>query len=372
MNILFYTPVNFRCRDLESLAKKYLENGHQVFFLSQCERGSMHQMLDSLGIKTYSTEKPTRSIFRQIIGLIQFSKQHNIDMLFSHLEPTNFVGVIAQFFIKANVIIFRHHINEARLYRFDKSLAYRITYAFARRIVSVSEEGRRYMIDEEKISERKVFHINLGYDFSLYGEPDFTEVNKIRTAYKHELLLVSVGRLTSYKRHDLSIELVRQANLKGLNTSLIILGAGEQEKELRDLVGKYSLDKKVFFLGYVRNILDYLAAANFLIHPSILESSCVTVKEAALVKLPVMVCNGVGDFNQYMKHEINGIVLDPNRFVELALVHVSLFIQEPGRYKAMGEELKSEILSRFSIERTFQQYSGFAKKIVIWGFQLIV
>ena len=361
MNILFYTPVNFRCRDLESLAKKYMECGHQVFFLSQCERGPMHDVMDNLGIKTFASKEPKGAIFSQFIRLVRFSRQNKIDLLFSHLEPTNFVSVIAQFFIKSKVIIFRHHVNEARLYGFDKSFAYRLTYTLARRIISVSEEGKRYMIDNEKIPERKVLHINLGYDFSLYENPNFKEVNRIRLAYKSELLLISIGRLTEYKRHNLSIELVRQANLNELNASLIILGVGEQENELRNLVAEYSLQKNVFFLGYVQNILDYLAAADFLIHPSILESSCVTVKEAGLVNLPVIICDGVGDFNKYLKHEVNSIVLDPNNFVELALAQVKLFVKNPEYYKAMGVVLKSEILSRFSIERTFHEYSGFTK-----------
>ncbi len=356
MNILFYSPVNFRCRDLESLAKKYLDSGHQVYFLSQCKEGFMHHSLKSFGIKTFSNEASTKNIFVQLLLFIKFCNQHRINIVFSHLEPTNFISVIGQYFISANVLIFRHHINEARLYGFDKSFTYRVTYRLAKKIISVSEEGKLYMIYEEKIPERKVYHINLGYDFSLYDAPDFKEVNRIRALYKSELLLVSVGRLTKHKRHNISIEIVRQANLNGLNSSLLILGSGDQENELRDLVAKYSLEGKVFFLGYVHSIQNYLAASDFLIHPSILESSCVTVKEAGLVMLPAIVCKDVGDFNKYMRNEINGIVLNSNTFVEQALVHLKLFQEKPDYYKSMGKELKSEILSRFSIENTFNEY----------------
>jgi glycosyltransferase involved in cell wall biosynthesis len=358
MNILFYSPVNFRCRDLESLAKKFHEKGHKVFFLSQCNRGAIHFSLDKIGIETYDGIK-SNGLIINLIDLILFSRKHSIDLLFSHLEPTNFVSVIAQLFIKVKVIIFRHHINEAKLYGFDKSFAYRVTYKLANNIITVSEEGKQYMIKEEKISERKIHHINLGYDFSLYDEPDLIEVDRIKTIYKKDLLLVTVGRLTEYKRQHLSIELVRRANLGGLDTSLLLLGVGEKEAELRNLVAKYSLEDKVFFLGFVQNTINYLAAADFLVHPSVLESSCVTVKEAGLVMLPVIVCNGVGDFGNYMKNEMNGIVLEPNYFVDSALKHLMMYKENPLHYKTMGRELHFEILSRFSIEKTINYYSQF-------------
>jgi glycosyltransferase involved in cell wall biosynthesis len=362
MNILFYTPVNFRCRDFESLAIRYFERGHKCILLSQCEKGAMHESLESYGIATLSSNDRNKSLLKRMFNLWNICRKNHITLVFSHLEPTNFIAVISSYFFSAKLIIFRHHINEARLYGFENSYAYRLTYLLAKVIVVVSEAGRRYMIDEEKIPSHKIFHINLGYNFTLYEPPNLSEVSRIQLTYKSGMLLVFAARLTKYKRPDLVIELVREARRINLNVSVILLGTGEEHEHLKEMVNRYSLLQNVFFVGYVDNILDYLKSADMLVHPSVLESSCVVVKEASLVELPVIVCKGVGDFDEYLKHEYNSILVDENNFVKEALAHLNNFFDNPAPYRAMATKLKEEIVRRFSIENTFEQYQKFTNE----------
>jgi len=362
MNILFYTPVNFRCRDIESLAMKYIEEGHQVFLLSQCPEGDLHHSFKKIGAKvnvSLSSGNSTLRILKQGYDLLIYCRRYQIQFLLSHLEPTNFVSVIFQFFLKAKVVIYRHHINEAKLYGFDRSLSYRLTYFLAKDVISVSAEAKKYMIKEEKVLGKKIEHINLGYDFSFYNKANPEKVNEIRSKYNSELLLITVGRLTKYKRPELVIELVRQANLSGLNVKALFLGVGEEEAQLIKLTKECLIDSRIFFIGFVSNTLDYLAAADILIHPSLLESSCVVVKEAALVELPVMVCKGVGDFDNYMLHEMNGIVLDRDNFVEQALLQLQKFHRDSEPFREMGKKLKIEIMDRFAIDRVYPKYKKF-------------
>ena len=362
MNILFYTPVNFRCRDIESLAKKYSDDGNKVYLLSQCDEGIFHDAFRSMGLQASSDRIKTKSAFfriiKQVISVIQFCADNEIDLVYSHLEPTNFVSVIAQYFIRARVIIYRHHIDAAKLFDFDKSITYQLTYKMAQTVISVSRQGMLYMIENEKVASEKIVHINLGYDFLLYEEADMKTVMKIRSCCDG-ILLITVGRLTKYKRSELSLNLVREARLMGLNVSLLILGEGEEEENLKELAVKYNIRDNVFFGGFTHRILDHLAAADFLIHPSISESSCVVIKEAGLVELPVIVCGGIGDFDDYMKNEINSVVVDKEKFVEEALVHLHHYITNRNHYRALGKRLKEDIFSRFSIDKVFDEYSRF-------------
>lgn len=363
MNVLFYTPVNFRCRDIESLGKEYSKRGDTVFLLSQCGDGPLHESFRRLGATVLLENVYSRIVWvrvvKQIIYLIRLCKKHNIQIVFSHLEPTNFISVLAQYFIRSRVIVYRHHTNMARLYNFDKSITYKVTYSLAKTIISVSRQARDYMIQEENVSKDRIYHINLGYDFSLYALPDVLSSARIRERASADVVLVSVGSLTKFKRPDIAMELVRESNLAGIDTSILFLGVGEEEEALRDLAIKYSIKEKVIFVGYTQQILTYLAASDLLIHPSISESSCVVIKEAGLVELPVIVCEGVGDFDDYMKNEVNGIVVRAESFVSEALDHLKHYKSDQGRYRAMGKMLKQDILSRFSIENVFKQYSKF-------------
>lgn len=358
-NIVFYTPVNFRCRDIESLAKKYAEEGNQVALITQCEEGALHQSFKNLGLQAFVLPEvqggTLLKTYRKLKQLIRFLKKHKTDLLFSHLEPTNFVSVVSQFFVKTKVVIYRHHIDVARLQGFDASLTYRLTYQWARKIISVSEQGKQYMMREENVNPDKIVHINLGYDFSLYAY-HAENVKAIRAQYGQSLLLVFVGSLVSYKRPELAVELVQRAVKQGLDVKLLMLGKGEAEEELKNIVNHSGLQERIHFIGYAAQILDYLGAADLLIHPSVSESSCVVIKEASLVDLPVVVCNGVGDFDDYIQNGVNAIALEKDNFVEECLVHVKRYSENPEFYKEIGRTLKQEIRQRFSIENTFPQY----------------
>ncbi len=364
MNILFYTPVNFRCRDIESLAKKYRENGHTIFLISQCEAGALQNSFLKLNAIVTPMIVPKGNslvrLYKSIQLIISFCKRHKIDLLFSHLEPTNFVSVIAQYFITTRVVIYRHHVDLAKLQRFDNSITYKLTYLLAKNIICVSEEGKRWMIEKERIDPKKIEVINLGYDFSLYGSANADEVIAIKEKYGAAVTLITVGSLNQFKRPELSIKTLYELRQEGIDATLLFLGTGELEEALKKLVNELGLNGKVFFLGYKENILDYLTAADMLLHPSISESSCVVVKESGLVQKPVVVCKGVGDFDNYLENDRNAIVVNRDDFVNQSVVHIKKMLSNREQYRILGVNLHEEIINRFSIDRVFNNYSKFS------------
>lgn len=365
MTILFYTPINFRCKDIESLASEFYRQGHHVMLLSQAESGSLHDSFRLMGLRADSEIVSARYQFSWFVittlKLLLYCKKNRVDLLFSHLEPTNLPAVLAQYFIKTRVVIYRHHVDLAKIKNFEHSWSYRLTYSLAKEIISVSAAGKSYMMKEERVPKHKISVIELGYNFSLFGKPDYGKIEAIKNAAQHSLILVTAGALESYKRPELSIEILRRAKVKGVDCRLIFLGKGSLEQGLRQKVMQMGMDNQVHFTGFVESVMDYLWAADWLIHPSISESSCVVVKEAAYAELPVMVCRNVGDFDDYMLHEVNGVVLDRGDFVEHAVYHLEKYHLSREKYRQMGKQLKPEIVKRFSIDQVFAKYANFTK-----------
>jgi glycosyltransferase involved in cell wall biosynthesis len=363
MKILFYTPINFRCKDIESLAQRFSQQGHEVTLLSQSIEGRLHHSFVSMGMKAYSLVVSNRIqviwLARSISNVLTYCKANKIDLLFSHLEPTNLVSVIGQYFMKTRVVIYRHHVDLAQLKGFDKSWSYRLTYSLAKEIVSVSVAGKQYMINQEGVSEKKIRVIELGYDFTLFEKPDASKIENIQSSCHNQLILVTAGALESYKRPEISIEIVNRANKIGVKSHLIFLGTGSLEMNLKQVVIQMGLSDQVHFMGYVESVMDYLHAADWLIHPSISESSCVVVKEAALAELPAMVCKDVGDFDEYMIDSVNGVILDRGDFIDEAVNHLEKYQTLRNTYKQMGKVLKNEIINRFSIDRVISKYLSF-------------
>jgi glycosyltransferase involved in cell wall biosynthesis len=364
MNILFYSPFNARSRDSESLILALKEQGHRLISLSQSEGKGIHPYLASAGVETFSyvVKSNNRLVYyiKHILYLIRFCKRNNVQIIYSHLETANFVAVIAQFFIKAKVVIFRHHVDEAALQGFDRSLFYKATYKLARRIVAVSNRSVNYMINLEGVDGSKINKINLGYDFSLYQAPNESNVETIRDGSSESLLLVSVGRLNKFKRLNLSMLVVKKLLDKGIDVRLHILGDGPELENLKGLIRDLHLNERVSLIGYVTNVIDYLQACDFVIHPSILESSCVTIKEAGLLNKPVVVCNDVGDFNEYIVNTKNGFVVssNPEAFISETVDILVKYHSKKQDLSKIGARLNETITSLFSIENVIEHHTA--------------
>ena len=113
--------------------------------------------------------------------------------------------------------------------------------------------------------------------------------------------------------------------------------------------------------GFVSNVLEYIAAGDFFLHPSLLDSSCVAVKEAGLVSKPVIVCKGIGDFEDYIINGKNGFAVNQESFSEEATDIIVKHQKEAEYLKVVGMNLKRDVLGLFSIENILPYYTSLNK-----------
>jgi glycosyltransferase involved in cell wall biosynthesis len=359
-NILFYSPFNQRSRDTESLMIAFNQQGHQVFSLSQQEGREIHPFLKSHGIKTYSFLAPSNISWlrhlRHIFFFITFCRTHKIDIVYSHLESANFIASIGQYFVRATVFICRHHNDQYAKTGNDRAISYKLTYWLAKKVIVVSSSTRNFMINHEGVSPSKIITIRLAYNFSLYPQPDWKIVDKLKTNFKDEIVLITIGHLTSLKRPLSSIQVLYNLLNKGFKARLLLLGKGEMETALKEEAMQLGVNNSIIFTGYVNNVLDYIAASTVLLHPSLSEASCVVVKEAGLLKVPVVVCRGVGDFDDYIIHGENGYAVDPDNFVEESVAIIVEHLANKQNITAIGQRLHKTVVEWFSIDNVITQY----------------
>ena len=359
--ILFYSPFNQRSRDTESLMLAFHRQGHTVTSLTQQEGFQINSFLTENGVTAIShivsgQRGGWRYFLRHLFFFVRFCNKNKIDVVYSHLEPANFVASVGQYLIRAKTYLCRHHVDEGNLYHFDKHLYYRLTYRLARHVIVVSDRARRYMLEHEKIPARKILHINLAHDFGLYAKADTARSAEIRRSHNAEVLLLAACRFTEYKRPDLAIQVIKSLVDNGVDAKLILLGRGEMQERLDGLIKTLELEKNVFMPGYVNNILDYMVASDFFLHPSILESSCVTLKEAGLASLPSIVCRGVGDFDEYLFHKRNAFLLNAENFVAESAQVIQEFRNQKPALQRIGNKLNESIRSTFSVEAALSKY----------------
>jgi glycosyltransferase involved in cell wall biosynthesis len=95
--------------------------------------------------------------------------------------------------------------------------------------------------------------------------------------------IVSIGRLSYQKNFSLLIKSFYQINKIYNDYKLIIIGEGEEKKELVSLISKLNLKNEVFLIGYKKNIFPYLNIAECLISSSRWEDPGFVLIEAGIL-----------------------------------------------------------------------------------------
>lgn len=370
MNILFFTVANKRSRDIESQALEFANQGHCIFLLTLSPRSVLHEFFESKGFST--TAHTPRAfwfpiyLIREIFFLASFCKSHRINIIHSHLDPCNLISVFSQPFLRAKVIATRHH---ADAMIFEASSKYqRISkwiYQCAKHIVAVSPNAKQFMVTHEKVKPARISVIPLSFNFELYEEPDPIKVKAIRDSLNASFILCSVGRFTSLKRMDMAIELIYRLNMRGYDVKLILVGGGDEESNLRCAAKKLGMADRILFTGFIHNVLDYLSASDCYVHFSLTEATCTTVKEAALVNLPAIVCNGVGDFNDYIQNGVNSFLIDKDNAVKDAEKIVVTFYNDRDQLKKIGVQLGKSVRNYFDIKRALPLFNELHKTVII-------
>jgi glycosyltransferase involved in cell wall biosynthesis len=361
MNILFYSPLNSRSKDTESLMQEMIRNKFDVFLLTQGEGDIYHEACEKLGVKCFSEiiEGRRNAFFfiRHAFRLKKFCQTHKIDVVFAHLEPAALSGVIAQFLVKSKIYVCRHHVDEVRLSGGGYAgFISTLIYKFARNIIVVSNRSKQYMLEKEKISAEKIIHINLGYNFDLWPSINRENSIKIRQKLRTKFILISASRLIKDKRVDLSVRLLKSLVDDGIDAGLLILGKGNEEVSLKALAVSLGLESRINFEGYVDNVLDYMCASDLFVHFSVVDSSAAIAKEAGLARLPVLACRGVGDFEDYITDGENGFLVDYENPLPEAILKTGDYFQNRDRYRNMGILLEKSVHDNFSIQNVFPKY----------------
>ncbi len=158
-------------------------------------------------------------------------------------------------------------------------------------ILSVSRELKESFLDQAKIAAtRTISHrvINNPCDLLMIRDSateslDYTEP-----------FIVSVGRLSKQKRHDI---LLRAFAMVETNCKLVLIGSGRQENNLKQLTAELGLEDRVLFTGMDPNPYRWIARAKVFVLSSDFEGFPNVLLEAVACCTPVIStrCEGAAD-----------------------------------------------------------------------------
>ncbi len=130
---------------------------------------------------------------------------------------------------------------------------------------------------------------------------------------KNQYMFLSVGELSERKNHEVVIKAL--SKIETMNYKYFIVGKGELEKYLENLVKDLGLENKVYLLGYRTDVSELCQAADLFIFPSHQEGLPVALMEAIACKTNV-ICSSIrgnvdlvlDDAYLFDEHNVNNVV----------------------------------------------------------------
>lgn len=123
--------------------------------------------------------------------------------------------------------------------------------------------------------------------------------------------LGAFGRLCDIKRIDILIKSMGISPLNGKRAHLYIVGNGEEEYQLKELVHKENLESRITFLGYRKDAYEIMRQMDIVVLSSVIEGLPLVLIEALSLGKPIVATNIPGTADIVIPG-YNGYLVDIN------------------------------------------------------------
>lgn len=127
----------------------------------------------------------------------------------------------------------------------------------------------------------------------------FKRSQKIRDEYRKRLELEDkivighVGRFHFQKNHHFLIDIFEELVKRSNDYRLILIGQGELQQEIKQMVLTRNLTDKVIFLGAVTDVQNFYQAMDCFVMPSVFEGLGIVALEAQAAQLPCVLADTI-------------------------------------------------------------------------------
>lgn len=218
--------------------------------------------------------------YKRYRKLKELKRTCSYDAVISFMESANFLNILTGGKNCKTILSVRNVLSKeyTGIYKIIL-ICVKILYRKANYVVSLSEGTTNDLIYNIGIPGKKVITIYNGYDLTQYKYRQNNE----------RMSFITMGRLVPQKGQWHLIRAFSEVVKVHPEAKLKILGQGELESILKELIKIYNLEKNIEMLGFVNNASDYLLNADCFVFPSVYEGFGNALIEALMNGLPIIV-----------------------------------------------------------------------------------
>ena len=205
-----------------------------------------------------------------------------------------------------------------------------------------------------KLKSKNIFEENRLFFLpdAIFRLDDFIKrknLSELKNLPVKKKIILSIGRLTKQKNFKYLVNEFSLFNKHNDDYCLCILGDGEEKKEIQKLIISKNLSKKVFLLGHIKNVYNYIKRSEVFILSSLWEDPGFVLIEAGLGNLFVISSDCPNGPKEILNNGINGILYKSNCLNSLSNSLVE--------YTTLNESTK--LSKKLKLKKNIKKYSMF-------------
>lgn len=321
------------------------------------EPGPFVEKMTAMGIPTNVVH--LRPLFNPLalLRLAHWLRRNDVTILQTHGARANVYGCLAAWLAGVPCVVSTIH-NSIKDYdinsiqRFVYRTIQRVLLPLTDRVICVSEALRRDLISDCPGAAPKAITVWNGIDPALFsGRGDR---NKIRREWcvGGGPVLLTVARLTEQKGHRFLIEALPALVAEWPSLVCLFVGEGETREALRDLARANGVEQSCRFAGAWNDVVDWYAAADVVVLPSLSEGFPFVVLEALAMSRPVVATN-VNGVPEIIHDGSTGLLVSPRNPQALEAA-IRTLLHDPGLAARLGPAGQKEVLARFTAGKMVQ------------------
>ncbi len=221
-------------------------------------------------------------------------------------------------------------------------------------MVIVSEGEHEQCIRHKAVSIEKLVNINNAIDFDEYRQDKENAKMKTNLGIPANTFVVgAIGRLTQQKDWETYVFMAVEVLKTHPDVRFLIIGEGELYGEIRKLIYKLGLERKVMLTGHVREIHKLYGIIDVYVNTSLWEGLPYVFLEAMKYGKPI-VATDTGNGAAIVNGE-NGFISPVKDYCSIA-ERVVLLINDRQMVLKMGEKGVNRLTVKYSFERFIKQH----------------
>jgi glycosyltransferase involved in cell wall biosynthesis/ribosomal protein S18 acetylase RimI-like enzyme len=295
-----------------------------------------------------------------LFRLSRFLRRHRYSIVHTHTSKGGFVGRLAAWLAGVPVIVhtvhgFAFHEQSPAIVRIVYSAMERLASLCCHRIVSVSEFHRDWAVELGICAPPKIQAIPNG--IAPAGRSEACDPAGLRRQLgidEDNLMIFSPARLAPDKGLAYLVEAAAILQHNGLKHRMVIAGDGPIREQLERQARERGVADTVSFLGFRNDIGDLLAAADFVVLPSLREGLSISLLEAMAAAKPI-IATSIGSHRELASQAEMARLVPPADPVALA-VAIQQLACDPALVNRLGRTARALFEARYTEDRMLNEY----------------